>query len=50
MGVRTEAGRALNQFRFKSTAGKKYSALETNIDELNRKELLVELGLVPKSL
>ena len=44
MGVRTEAGRALNQFRFKSTAGKKYSALETNIDELNRKELLVELG------
>ena len=44
LGVKTETGRALNQFKIPSNASKKYSFLGGNIDEVNKRELLLEIG------
>lgn len=44
LGVKTETGRALNQFKIPSDASKKYSFLGGNIDEVNKRELLLEIG------
>ena len=44
LGVRTETGRALNQFKIPTNASKKYSFVGGNVDSLNRQTLLVELG------
>ena len=44
IGVRTETGRALNQFKIPTDASKKVGFIGGNVDDLNRKSLLVELG------
>ena len=44
LGVKTETGRALNQFKIPSNASKNYSFLGGNIDDVNRQSLIVELG------
>jgi len=44
LGVKTETGRALNQFKIASDASKKVSFIGGSIDDINRKELIVELG------
>ena len=44
LGVKTETGRALNQFKIPSDASKKFSFLGGNIDDINRQSLIVELG------
>lgn len=44
MGVKTETGRALQQFKIASDASKKFSFLGGSVDDLNRKSLIVELG------
>ena len=44
LGVKTETGRALNQFKIASDASKKYSFLGGSVDDLNRQSLIVELG------
>jgi len=44
IGVRTETGRALNQFKIASDASKKYSFLGGSVDDLNRQNLIVEHG------
>ena len=44
LGVRTETARALNQFKIPTDASKKVGFIGGNVDDLNRKSLLVELG------
>lgn len=44
MGVKTETGRALQQFQIPTNASKKYSLVGGNVDDLNRESLIVELG------
>ena len=44
LGVRTETGRALNQFKIPTSSSTKFSFIGGNADDLNRKSLLVELG------
>jgi len=44
IGVKTETGRALNQFKIASDASKKYSFLGGSVDDLNRQNLIVEHG------
>ena len=44
IGVRTETARALNQFKIPTDASKKVGFIGGNVDDLNRKSLLVELG------
>ena len=44
LGVKTETGRALNQFKIPSDASKKFSFLGGDVDSLNRQSLIVELG------
>ena len=44
LGVKTETGRAMNQFKIPSDASKKVSFIGGSIDDINRKELIVELG------
>jgi len=44
IGVKTETGRALNQFKIASNASEKYSFLGGSVDDLNRKNLIVEHG------
>ena len=38
IGVKTETGRALNQFKIASDASKKYSFLGGSVDDLNRQK------------
>ena len=44
LGVRTETGRAMNQFKIASDASKQFSFLGGSVDDINRQSLIVELG------
>ena len=44
LGVKTETGRALNQFKIASDASKQFSFLGGSVDDINRKSLIIELG------